>query len=175
MPTPDLLAQPLSLPCGAMLANRLCKAAMTEGLADTQLREDEILDFIARLAEVASIARECRFTGMQVHGAQWLLVAGQPGAAWAVSRYRQLPHPGSQQRKGPAEEIGAAEVARLQRQVQPRGTRRRGGVAPGHARVDLRPDAQLRDAQGLHARARGLAAGDDELAHACFDEAKRNA
>jgi len=30
---PDILAQPLSLPCGATIPNRLAKAAMTEGLA----------------------------------------------------------------------------------------------------------------------------------------------
>jgi len=30
----NLLARPLSLPCGATLPNRLCKAAMSEGLAD---------------------------------------------------------------------------------------------------------------------------------------------
>ena len=29
----DLLQQPLTLPCGAVLQNRICKAAMTEGLA----------------------------------------------------------------------------------------------------------------------------------------------
>ncbi len=34
----DPLAQPLSLPCGAVLPNRLCKAAMTEGLSDRDLR-----------------------------------------------------------------------------------------------------------------------------------------
>ena len=34
----DPLARPLRLPCGAVLANRLCKAAMTEGVADEQLR-----------------------------------------------------------------------------------------------------------------------------------------
>jgi len=34
----DPLAKPLNLPCGATLANRLCKAAMTEGLADELLR-----------------------------------------------------------------------------------------------------------------------------------------
>ncbi|NKF21210.1 NADH:flavin oxidoreductase/NADH oxidase family protein [Solimonas marina] len=34
----DPLAQPLNLPCGARLTNRICKAAMTEGLADAQLR-----------------------------------------------------------------------------------------------------------------------------------------
>lgn len=28
------LEDPLTLPCGAVLKNRLCKAAMTEGLAD---------------------------------------------------------------------------------------------------------------------------------------------
>ena len=30
----DILASPLTLPCGAIIPNRLCKAAMTEGLAD---------------------------------------------------------------------------------------------------------------------------------------------
>ena len=34
----DPLALSLRLPCGAVLPNRLCKAAMTEGVADTQLR-----------------------------------------------------------------------------------------------------------------------------------------
>ena len=34
----DPLAQPLRLPCGAVLGNRLCKAAMTEGLGDPRLR-----------------------------------------------------------------------------------------------------------------------------------------
>lgn len=33
-----LLSQPFSLPCGAVLPNRLCKAAMTEGIADEYLR-----------------------------------------------------------------------------------------------------------------------------------------
>ncbi|HEX4871218.1 MAG TPA: NADH:flavin oxidoreductase/NADH oxidase family protein [Nevskiaceae bacterium] len=34
----DVLQQPLRLPCGVTLPNRLCKAAMTEGLADPRLR-----------------------------------------------------------------------------------------------------------------------------------------
>jgi 2,4-dienoyl-CoA reductase-like NADH-dependent reductase (Old Yellow Enzyme family) len=34
----SLLSQPLRLPCGATLPNRLAKAAMTEGLADARLR-----------------------------------------------------------------------------------------------------------------------------------------
>ncbi|MGQ0622492.1 MAG: NADH:flavin oxidoreductase/NADH oxidase family protein [Panacagrimonas sp.] len=33
-----LLREPLHLPCGATLSNRLCKAAMTEGIADEHLR-----------------------------------------------------------------------------------------------------------------------------------------
>ena len=33
-----LLAQPPKLPCGAELPDRLCKAAMTEGLADARRR-----------------------------------------------------------------------------------------------------------------------------------------
>ncbi len=37
----DPLAQPLTLPCGARLPNRLCKAAMTEGMADAKLRATE--------------------------------------------------------------------------------------------------------------------------------------
>jgi 2,4-dienoyl-CoA reductase-like NADH-dependent reductase (Old Yellow Enzyme family) len=36
--TPNILAEPLTLPCGAVLPSRLCKSAMTEGLADAQLR-----------------------------------------------------------------------------------------------------------------------------------------
>lgn len=36
-----LLAQSLTLPCGAVLPNRLCKAAMTEGIADEHLRATE--------------------------------------------------------------------------------------------------------------------------------------
>lgn len=37
----DPLQQPLPLPCGATLPNRLAKAAMTEGLADERLRATE--------------------------------------------------------------------------------------------------------------------------------------
>jgi 2,4-dienoyl-CoA reductase-like NADH-dependent reductase (Old Yellow Enzyme family) len=33
---PDILAEPLTLPCGAVIPNRLAKAAMTEGLATAQ-------------------------------------------------------------------------------------------------------------------------------------------
>ena len=40
----DLLAAPLTLPCGATLPNRLAKAAMTEGLADTAGRSTPELD-----------------------------------------------------------------------------------------------------------------------------------
>lgn len=36
-----LLAQPFTLPCGAVLPNRVCKAAMTEGLADENLNATE--------------------------------------------------------------------------------------------------------------------------------------
>ncbi|MDX1497955.1 MAG: NADH:flavin oxidoreductase/NADH oxidase family protein [Salinisphaeraceae bacterium] len=37
----DILSQPLSLPCGVSLPNRLGKAPMTEGLADERLRATE--------------------------------------------------------------------------------------------------------------------------------------
>jgi len=35
------LARPLTLPCGAILSNRIAKAAMTEGLADPDDRASE--------------------------------------------------------------------------------------------------------------------------------------
>ena len=38
---PATLASPLTLPCGAVLANRICNAAMTEGLADPMNRAME--------------------------------------------------------------------------------------------------------------------------------------
>jgi 2,4-dienoyl-CoA reductase-like NADH-dependent reductase (Old Yellow Enzyme family) len=41
---PDILATPLTLPCGATLPNRIAKAAMTEGLADPQGRATGELD-----------------------------------------------------------------------------------------------------------------------------------
>lgn len=40
----DVLAQPLSLPCGAVLPNRIAKAAMTEGLATPQGVPTEALE-----------------------------------------------------------------------------------------------------------------------------------
>ena len=42
----DPLAQPLRLPCGATLGNRLCKAAMTEGLGDNRLRATPRLEHL---------------------------------------------------------------------------------------------------------------------------------
>ena len=39
-----ILNQPLTLPCGAILANRIAKAAMTEGLADTEGRPTRELE-----------------------------------------------------------------------------------------------------------------------------------
>ena len=40
----SLLAEPLTLPCGATLPNRISKAAMTEGLADIYGRATGELD-----------------------------------------------------------------------------------------------------------------------------------
>jgi hypothetical protein len=57
----------------------------------------------------------------------------------------------SQQREGPGKEVGTAEVARLEREMQARGTGRRDRVAPRHTRVDLGADAKLGDGQGLDA------------------------
>jgi 2,4-dienoyl-CoA reductase-like NADH-dependent reductase (Old Yellow Enzyme family) len=37
------IGTPIDLPCGARLANRLCKAALTEGLADTMNRATDQL------------------------------------------------------------------------------------------------------------------------------------
>ncbi|MDT0618922.1 NADH:flavin oxidoreductase/NADH oxidase family protein [Salinisphaera sp. P385] len=45
----DPLQQPLELPCGVTLPNRMCKAAMTEGLADNRLRATERHERLYRL------------------------------------------------------------------------------------------------------------------------------
>jgi 2,4-dienoyl-CoA reductase-like NADH-dependent reductase (Old Yellow Enzyme family) len=42
------LLEPLSLPCGATLSNRLCKAAMSEGLADTDNHSTQRLETLYR-------------------------------------------------------------------------------------------------------------------------------
>jgi 2,4-dienoyl-CoA reductase-like NADH-dependent reductase (Old Yellow Enzyme family) len=39
------------------------------------LREDEILDLVGRFAQASAIARECGFTGVQVHGAHGYLIS----------------------------------------------------------------------------------------------------
>src|SRR5512133_2601647 len=44
----DVLSQPLRLPCGVTLPNRIAKAAMTEGLADAWLRATPALDRLYR-------------------------------------------------------------------------------------------------------------------------------
>lgn len=44
----DLLSQPLPLPCGAVLSNRLCKAAMSEGLADADNHATPALENLYR-------------------------------------------------------------------------------------------------------------------------------
>lgn len=57
----DPLQQPLTLPCGAVLRNRLAKAAMTEGLADERLRATE---------------RHCRLYRLWSEGGAGLLITG---------------------------------------------------------------------------------------------------
>lgn len=48
----DLLSQPLKLPCGATLSNRLAKAPLTEGLADSHNRvTDELVRLYRRWSE----------------------------------------------------------------------------------------------------------------------------
>jgi 2,4-dienoyl-CoA reductase-like NADH-dependent reductase (Old Yellow Enzyme family) len=49
MSTPVTIADPLRLPCGAILPNRLCKAAMTEGLADPFSRATAELERLYRI------------------------------------------------------------------------------------------------------------------------------
>ncbi len=39
----DVLSQPLTLPCGAILPNRIAKAAMTEGLATPLSSPDAVV------------------------------------------------------------------------------------------------------------------------------------
>ena len=69
------------------------------------------------------------------------------------------------------EEVDAAEVARLQRDVQAVAPRRRRRMAPRHAGVDLRRRcAAAATPSACTHGARGLAAGDDEPAHAALDQ-----
>ncbi len=44
----DLLAQPLELPCGATLSNRICKTAMSEGMADVDNHSTPRLETLYR-------------------------------------------------------------------------------------------------------------------------------
>lgn len=44
----DLLSQPFTLPCGSVLPNRICKAAMTEGLGDDNLRATSLHESLYR-------------------------------------------------------------------------------------------------------------------------------
>src|SRR5206468_3831466 len=80
---------------------------------------------------------------------------------------RSFEHP-----KGFGEKIVAAEVAGLQREMQAEPVDPR--MAPRHARIDLRTDLQLRDAQRLHAGTGRLATGNDELPDAQPHEAARD-
>ncbi|MGQ0698628.1 MAG: hypothetical protein ACT4PZ_10335 [Panacagrimonas sp.] len=57
MPLSSLLSQPLQFPCGAMLPNRIAKAATTEGVADQHLRATK--RFIA-----AESGRRCRHSNL---------------------------------------------------------------------------------------------------------------
>ena len=74
--------------------------------------------------------------------------------------------------EGAQEKVGRAEIAGFERQRQGRFVRAgREAHRPRHAGIDLPADAQAGHAKRLHHRARGLAAGDDEAAHAARDEA----
>ena len=60
----ELLAQSLSLPCGARLRNRLAKAAMTEGLADPAGRPTAELDGCTGYGAMA--ARDCCYPAISL-------------------------------------------------------------------------------------------------------------
>jgi hypothetical protein len=78
--------------------------------------------------------------------------------------------------EGAVEEVGVPEVAGPQRQVHvPRRRHLASGMTPGHPRVDLLTDPQLRDSQRFDARPRGFAARHDESTSTGLDEAHRDA
>ncbi len=64
----DPLAAPLALPCGAVLPNRLCKAAMTEGLGDAQLRAWAQAGTVAGNHLWMQISHASRWTGWPTAG-----------------------------------------------------------------------------------------------------------
>src|SRR5690242_560240 len=74
--------------------------------------------------------------------------------------------------EGLAEEIGLAEIPALQREMHHVAVHAR--RAPRHAGIDLPPDAELQDAERLHAGAERLAARVHAAAHAALDETRRD-
>src|SRR5262249_60393639 len=70
--------------------------------------------------------------------------------------------------ESPKEKIRRAEIPGFERQ---RELWRLQGRGPWDAGIDLRPDAERLDAERLHHRAGGLAAGNHQAPHAAGDEA----
>ena len=88
--------------------------------------------------------------------------SASPGAHRAGASASRRREPG--RGPGPGEEVGAAEVARLEGQGQPAATVGQVGRRPGHAGVDGGPDRQAGDPEGGGHGAGRLAAGHDQPA-----------
>ncbi len=149
--TVDLLAQPLTLPCGITLQNRLCKAAMTEGLGDRQLRATE---------------RHRRLYARWGAGGPALCLTGNVMIdRWVIERPGKVAidttHPASvdeaaRQRLRAWAEAGTANGAQLWMQISHAGRQ-----SPRYAaKQPLGPSAVQLDLMGNYARPRALEDGE---------------
>jgi len=113
----SLIAQPLRLPCGAELPNRLAKAAMTEGLADPQGLPTEALETLYGLWSDGGagllLSGNIQVDGDHLERPGNVIIEGEPSAAleaalkrWATVATRrgnhfwaQISHAGRQTQK----------------------------------------------------------------------------
>lgn len=108
---PHLLSQPLTLPCGAVVANRICKTAMSEGMADVDNHSTPRLDTLYR--KWATSGAGLLFTGniqvdpdylerplnIVIHdesGKEQLARLAQAGKSGGAHFWAQLSHTGRQ-------------------------------------------------------------------------------
>jgi len=107
----DLLSQPLKLPCGATLSNRLAKAPLTEGLADEHNRANEKLVRLYRrwseggagLLVSGNVQVDRRYLERPGNvaidnngGLEWIKAYAKAGTSAGNHFWMQINHPGRQ-------------------------------------------------------------------------------
>ena len=108
-----MINQPLTLPCGAEIPNRLCKAAMTEGLASPAGEPTAALNQLYGLWSDGGagllLSGNVQIDGDHLERPGNVIVEGEPSAtmqatleAWAAAGTRRQPFLGANQSCGPA-------------------------------------------------------------------------